>query len=561
LRWLKLKEILILICRCIFVAGLFLGLSRPQLKSKFFAPNRLASVYLILDNSWSMGYGKNFFRAVETAEKFINQYSPQSEFFVLPLCPDENLKEPFWTNRDNALKMIKEIKLSYDSGRLKEILRRFPPKNMRYPLEYLYIGDAQELIFEELAPLNVKKFFVVRIPNGTNIGIERVSLKDPFAPSTNYYQLVVNIRNFSPSPCRGTVNLQSGDFNIQKESDIPPAGSVGVELTVPAGIKKGVIHFIEDSLMADNLYFFSKSIPGRLKILLVGEINQYLISALKPSIRIFSPVEVSVANTIRQVDLRKFNVIILNGISDISENDAMKLSDFLAKRNTGIIFLPGETAGDNLRKLLKNYDIKIQKKVTPQGYATIKYLDFDYPPFNIFKEVSGFKNIKFFNFFEISTQVKIRARLIGDYPLIVNNKNLLVFATNFSEENTDIMFHPVFVPLIHRLIYGIINQNFDNEFWVGDVVDTTKIIIGPDGEYFRGEKFTRPGFYTISGETIAVNVASKEGNLKVISREAMSSLNIQLIDPIKGLARQDLSISFLILSLFMVVMEMILLLI
>ena len=58
--WLKIREIIILALRCMLIAFIFMSLARPQVKSAFFRPGHLASVVLIVDNSYSMAYGSNF---------------------------------------------------------------------------------------------------------------------------------------------------------------------------------------------------------------------------------------------------------------------------------------------------------------------------------------------------------------------------------------------------------------------------------------------------------------------------------------------------------------------
>lgn len=558
LKWLKLREILILICRCGFVATLFLALARPQLKSTFLK-NRLASVYLIIDNSWSMAYGNNFSRMIEIAQNIIMRYSANSEFFVVPLCPQEELEEPFWTNRNGALQILKKIRLTYYSGQLKDVLMKYPIKDHRFPAEYLYLGDGQELVFKNLNPGDLRNFFWIKFPSGSNICITQVSLPDPITIPVDKYQLLVNIENFSHHNWRGTVEITANDFDIKQECKIPANEDLNLLFTLPIKIQRGIVIISEDSLTPDNRFFFSKSIPHKINLLLVG-VDIYLTYALRPADRINSAFNIDGVNNLVGIDPRKYDVVILNGIKEISEGEAVRLETFLGQRNTGIIIFLGDELGENLKRFItRNLPIDILERVKLRGYATIDFLDFDYQPFSIFKETSGFRNIKFFEFFRTIANNGIRAKLSGNNPLVICNKNFSVVTTKFIEKNTDIMFHPFYIPFLHRMIYGAINRNPDNEYRIGDKIDTTKILKGHDGEYINKSELAIPGFYTLSGETIGVNIIPEEGNLKSLGEAGAKSLDIRLIDLEKISDRSDLSPFFLFCALVLILLEMILL--
>ena len=67
--WLKFREILILVLRCLFITFLFLCLAKPQIKGKFFGAGRLSSVILFIYNSYSMAYGEKLRRNLQDCGK------------------------------------------------------------------------------------------------------------------------------------------------------------------------------------------------------------------------------------------------------------------------------------------------------------------------------------------------------------------------------------------------------------------------------------------------------------------------------------------------------------
>ena len=87
--WLKFREILILVLRCLFVSFLFLSLARPQLQRNVFRVGRLASVVIIVDNSYSMAYGENFTLAKKMAREMLETDPDLKKEYEEKLADDE----------------------------------------------------------------------------------------------------------------------------------------------------------------------------------------------------------------------------------------------------------------------------------------------------------------------------------------------------------------------------------------------------------------------------------------------------------------------------------------
>lgn len=556
LGWLRLKELLILALRCLFVVFLFLSLAKPQLTGGLFVKNRLASVFLILDNSYSMGYGENFQRAKEFAYQLISFYSPNSEFFVIPLCPqNENY---YWTNGKSASEIIKKIELSYTAGTIEELAVRYPAVKTKYPLEYIYIGDGQETNFKDFPEkiIATTNFYWLKIPTGSNVGVTKVSLKDPIGIALDNYQLIANLTNFSSEIWQGRISLKAGDYILEKDCEIQADQSLALEFLLPVSITCGEAKLSGDSLLVDNDYFFSKSVPQKLKILIVGK-DEFLRPGLRPSDKLNIPFEVETINNLSNVDLRKFRMIILNGVHDLSEGDRIKLDNFLSRDDTGIICFLVDNVGDNLRSFIGRC-AKVENQVLPKGYATLDWVDYEYPAFTIFKGSASLKGIKFYQFQKIIVNKGTVAKL-GDYPLIAVNNNLAIVATQFNTQTTDIIYKSSFVPLLYRLITSLVYRFPDKEFYVGNKLNTHKILKGPNDEYLTDNEFSKPGFYTLNHETLGINVIPEEGNLKTIGEEIAKSLNVQTIDLTISTAGGDLTSIFLLLALVAIFFELILL--
>ncbi|MGB9720062.1 MAG: BatA domain-containing protein [bacterium] len=555
LKWLKLKEILILLARCLLVAALFLALARPQYEGRVFTGNKLASVYLIIDNSFSMGYGKNFETALEQAEKIINIYSPKSMFYVIPMCEQKDFKS-FWCDKSSASRNLKELKLSNSTGRLKDLYDKFLHEKSDLPKEFIYIGDGQAINFKGIDTLG--NFYWLRIPLGSNTAVEYVILKNPFMIPEQNYQMTVSVRNYSTHSYQGKIQISAGNYFSQQDCNIPPGQDYVTNFSLPVTLQKGVVKIDNDSLPIDNQYYFCKSLLTKTKVLIVGNDN-YIRLVLSPSQTIKSPFEIENTRDLKRIDLRPFQVIILNGIEEITEFEKLKLANFLAQSRNGMIVFLAPKIGRQLASLIAECG-EVGNWMNMDGYLNIKSYDTDYQAFQIFKENPGLKTIKFFRFCEVKPRGNVLAELDNGMPLIINQRNIVVFATEINENNTDIMYNPNFLPLLHSLIYGLVNRNIDSEFKIGEKFLRTGLIKGPEGEILSEGIFSKPGFYTIDGETLGVNIDPIESNFATISPEMAKNLGIKTITIESSGGPADLTNFFLILALCAFVCELVLLL-
>jgi hypothetical protein len=102
--------------------------------------------------------------------------------------------------------------------------------------------------------------------------------------------------------------------------------------------------------------------------------------------------------------------------------------------------------------------------------------------------------------------------------------------------------------------------SYDNELHVGEEISDATSVKAPTGEYIPGSSVLRvPGFYTVDGEIVGVNVIPDEGNVKKIGPEAAKTLNVSVIDPERDLAASDLSTILLYCALCALLLELILL--
>jgi hypothetical protein len=559
--WLRFREILVLALRCLFIALLFLGLARPKLQRSVLGIGRVASVAIIVDNSYSMAYGKNFLLAKVLAQEILPLYSSNSEFCILPLCTSESAEKPSWVVKKSAVQLIERLDISYKGGVLGDITMRLPERKPQYQVEYLYIGDGQAITFKDFPETLVEDgtFYWLKIPTGGNVAITDVFLKDPVAIPMDEYRLIIVLTNFSSRMWSGSVRISSDAYSFEQNCNVLPWQHTQLEFLLPVLSGRGQVEMYTDSLSVDNVYFFLKSLPRASTVLIVGH-DEFLHLALQPDDVARKPFTVQFVSTLERVDLRKFNIVILNGLVDISESDRVRLDNFLHRERVGIVCFLGETVGDNLRHFIAPC-CQVKEQVTPKGYATIDWIDYNHQVFSVFLGTTALKNIKFYCFQKLTADRGVIASVSGNYPLIVVHNNMAVIATQFTPQSTDIVYKTAFIPLVYRLLASLMSTSVNKELYVGDTVRSFQQLKTPSGEYLvQGDEFPAPGFYGAGDDTVAVNVYPDEGNLTMLGNERARILNIHTINK-ETVTGSDMATFFLLLSLLAIVVETMLLLI
>lgn len=555
--WLRLREWLILLARCLLVVFLFVGLARPHLKSTLFGMGRLASVCLIADNSYSMAYGDNFERMKRIGRQVISRYSSNSEFCIIPLCAGRSETGIFWMHSKSALHALDKIELTYTGARIREAIERVPEIAPKHDIEYVYVGDGQVENFRDF-PARVAsqgRFMWVHVPAGGNIGISDVHMKDPVAIPLQNYTLQVVLNSHSPRAWSGKMGVGSGDYYLENECVLQPHAEAVLDLEIPVEYVGGKVQIFDDSLLPDNIYYFTKQLPQSIRVLLIGDSLYYLLALRSESGR-GMPFEIETASTIGNADLRRYDVVILTGVREISDSERLRLDDFLSRPGTGLVVTLDDSTGDNLSEVLAEICI-IQKSVLPKGYVIVDWVDTSHRIFNVFEDEQAMREVQFYRYVKVAAQDSVLSRFSTGDPFIIARGNKVVITGRMLPQYTDFVYKSSFVPVILRLLVNFTAESRRREFYVGDDVAPFRSVRTPAGDLLEsGDHFEIPGFHFHDGETLCVNVGYAEGDLYPLGAERAAVLNIRKVDPERDLAGSDLSALFLILALLAVVVEL-----
>jgi hypothetical protein len=584
--WLRLKEILLLIFRTLLIIFIFLALARPKFQGKLLPVKRQASFAIIIDDSYSMGYAHHFTSAKSEAKRIVSQLNSGSEVLVLI----STSSEPIYQGRNMKLatQAVDSLTVSYAGADLAKSMFRAQTELEKSGItnkEIYIISDLQKRSFITILSGFKPKFpvYVIDVGNGQkNCAINQIVLSERFPNSARPTKIGAKIKNYGKEEVYQKVVLKFGEKIEEQRLKL----TEGEERTIlfeteigNSGQYSGSIKIEPDSLEVDDERYFSFVIPEKIRILLIySEPNDifYLTRALLPESLNTFDVEVVVEKEFRQKNLANFTAIGVINPNNFTRADWQRLEYFEQRGGKVFIALDGEPKDKS--GLERFFDFELLMK--PTGFVTIDRFKTDHPIFEVFSGID-LSNAQFFQWAKVKPKdVKVLASFTDGSPFILesNNQKYLMATANFNLAATDLVFKPIFLPLMQRVFFYLAQGDIRTEYEVGSTVSAKVQSPGlvkiktPKEEYsvmpeiIGEEKFVTiqaikdPGMYWIGEKFFVVNIDVAESDLNRVKEEELVRAGFKLTEENPARAT-DLTGLFLYLAFLALAIEMVFLLI
>jgi len=516
-------EYLLLIIRTLIILLVVAAFARPAIRGGFatkVGAHAKTSVVVLLDNSYSMGYetkdGPVFGLAKKRTKRILDQLKEGDEAGLVLFASQAKLTSPQPTyDFKNLIRYLEEeANLSAEKTDVGEALKMGSEilkasKNLNQ--EIYLVTDMEKSGWSSLRSgvlpsiSKKSKLYLLDVSpvEKQNLCIEKIEFGNQLIEKGKPFQITARIANFNSQPVRNLlVGLYlDGKRVSQTDIDIDKGGRMMVKF-VPtveeAGIHTGFFELTDDDLLIDNRRYFTFRIPEKINILLVGE-NQrdiyHLNLALNPLDKSDANKEVTGINksSLSGIDFNQYQVVILSNLSRLTDVQLTNLERF-AQRGGGVFFILGDNIdlefySDQLIKRL--FNLKIKDPLTPTrnvgGFFSFERIDLDHPIFQVYRNVEKEKLplIRFFSIFELSEfgsigpespDVKTIVRFNLGKPALIERRlgagKVLLLAASVEENQTDLVVHPFFVPLINRAAEYLASDlsRLDEEILVGSKI-------------------------------------------------------------------------------------------
>ena len=348
----RLRNLLVLLLRCLAVAALVLAFAQPFLPVADGVLSGRKSVSVYVDNSFSMAAESDraplLQVARDRARAVVEAYGPEDRFQVLTNAfrgRDQRL-----VGQQEALDAIEEIRVGPESRPLSRVLQRqesaLATGNLDNRLAYL-ISDFQRNVTDLEAPDSLLQVSLLPLAavQERNVAIDSVWFDAPVPQLNQNNLLLVRVRNY------GDQDQDNVRLSLDYAGQTKPVGT----LRVPAGTEVTDSVFLNISsggpgtarlnitdfpVEFDDSYFISFRTTDRVRVLQIdgdGTFDRNLTAAL--GLAVFEPTQVP----IQRVDyggLGNYQLVVLTDLPELASGLAEQLRQYIRGGGNVLLFPP-----------------------------------------------------------------------------------------------------------------------------------------------------------------------------------------------------------------------------
>ncbi|MCC7332090.1 MAG: BatA domain-containing protein [Flavobacteriales bacterium] len=569
----KLKHLLILCSRILAVAFMVFAFAQPFIPSTIKSNGNTNTVGIYIDNSYSMEstgeYGSLLTEAKTKAIELVKSYGKTDKFVICENSFSAGSQRKLTS--EEAISKIEQIEISTETRFLSEVYSRINEtlNGTESENNSIHILSDFQKTTSDIEKINSDTsiqtyFFLIQSEARNNLYVDSCWFENPTHLFLQQENLFVRIKNNSNQDLENIpVKLFIND-KLVAPSNFSVKANDHVEITIhyknqEKGIQNGKIELQDSPVTLDDIFYFSYSITGYLKVLEITEKDTFpQIRAIYNTDSIFQ-FSTSLVDQIDYSSLSNYNLIVLNQLKQISSGLASTLKNFIENGGTLTIIPAYEVdfvsynsffsqlsmcqfTGIDTNKI-KISEINYKHPLYSSVFEGKPKEDINLPTINTYytssNSISTYKNPVL--------SLKNSNSILTDYK--IKNGTVYVLSTSLDEKAGNFTKHALFVPTffnmallsqtINPLFYTIGKQEVLSLKSVGN--DGTIKITKPNFEFipqtkkdldktivFVTQGITLAGNYILSENTIqsglSYNYNRLESDLTVFSNEELSDL-------------------------------------
>jgi len=480
-RYIKIRQLLLLILRILIILFVVLALSRPVLKSIFTSDNwknhAPTTVVIIVDNSYSMNYLLKdetvLDRAKAKTQEILSMLNDKDRVMILTQDQNYNDTHNYFSHKDNVIKYLEEINITDRSVNLAEVVATAEKKLDEVDIinkEIYLLTDNQQYNWHDFTEKNLKlssDLFVIPLLNPQNIKNNIATLSVTYIPSLltdrDNSEVRAVIKNFSDQKQNDLlVTLRINNvIEAERAISINPYQEKSVVFSLGSGetqLSFGEVSVKDRLLPDDNTWYFDFNPEQSPKILLVSNIKlEKEIESIFDLIT-DSDYEIMKPNELSSAKIEEFNLFVFYNNSDITERTQFYLN-LLEEKEKGVMVIPGQEEIDpNLVEWLEKKRLSFDN-IFRQS-TTINYLNYLHP-LTSGLSLDMFNSVRINSIWQVSEDDYLHLLGTSAGPVLSIKNKLLVACTNFTAEWTNLIYKPVFPILFYNIANYLGKDNPD----------------------------------------------------------------------------------------------------
>jgi hypothetical protein len=586
MRWLKIKELLLLILRMLIIALIVLAFARPTLRGFIGSSRAASSVVILIDRSASMDAegetGTIFDESIRMAGRLLDILEPGDQVTIIAYPGKGSVDAAGPVNPGDYLRtFLRNVEPGFQTGSIGEalgqaleILEKSPDLNR----EIYVFSDLQRGNWNDIPPEVLRNdlwddihLFIAspRPAGGDNVGITRTILPPQILVPGESFDLEAELVNYGSGTLENVLvgAFADGQRRAQTTVSLPPEHPTRVSFSFKLdspGHHGGYVEIDYDRYGLDNRRYFSLHVPRKIRVLAVGSSGsdpRLLDLALnKEEAGNLDYKSVSAANLLRE-NPDEYDVIMLSDLQTLDPARETAIRDFVG--GGGGLFVSLGTSSDSNywdRFLDDLAGISIGELRGEQGeYIVWDEFDYEHPVFSVYSPDGADPGMPTIPDIDITYYRDLRGgHSIGtsssgiDLLMESRTQPLIVYSSGLDLRSGDLPVHSVFVPFLVRSIEYLGSLEAGGSFegtigelstWnIGGDVSGGIQLVSPEksvedllpsqsrsGAFVRITEYGHPGIYSLqSGEkTLALlpfNVDDAESSAEMITPDQVSEM-------------------------------------
>ncbi len=544
----KIRHWPLLLMRAAALAALVLAFARPFFDREdpaLAARPAAREVVVLVDRSYSMGYGERWPDALAAARAAVRQLGPEDRGSLVFFSASATLAVRSTTDRATLLAALDGVRPGAGATRFGPALDL-----ARTVLERSSLPGRHAVVVSDFQRAGWDGDEGARLPPGTTV--DPVAVSGPYAGDLAVGQLLFQRstrdgleRIEATARLLNSGERETGEVEVALELDGRPIGSATASLgpnsatrvtlppfTLSEPFTRGSVRIPDDALPANNVAHFVLSPGDGFSVLIVedggGDPSLYLRRALAVGTDPAFEVRVVSADATTSGDLTDPTVVILNGSRPPRGAAGARLGDFVADGG-GLVVLLGERSGwpaDGPDLLPGAVGGAREPEWRDGRGGTLGHVDYAHPVFALFSaprsgDLTGASFFRYRNV-EMPGAEGVLARFDNGAVALAERRvgagRVLLWTSMLDNRWNDMVLHPVFLPFVHQLVKhaGSFRPPISS-YTVDDVLNLSE-----EGERREADRLLaglaragRDGLVALSpsGRSIEVSAAARPGFL------------------------------------------------
>ncbi|MCV9387557.1 BatA domain-containing protein [Reichenbachiella ulvae] len=461
---LQLKQLLVLLCRLLFIAFLVLAFAQPFIPGQEEGLNS-SSVILYVDNSGSMNNLNQENTAALTSAKsmagqLIDLYPTATQFKILD--NDFGSQSYHFKSAQKAKDIVAEMDYSPVSRTGQEVIDKIMAlKDEGQESEIFLISDGQRSTFGQLDQVADSSSQYYYLPISTlqsnNLSVDSVYLNHPFVLAHNDNVLTARIKNSGNSSIEDLIvklQLNGKQFaSVAINIDAQSTKSIPFELSNQLQqYNEGKISFEDFPVTFDNDFYLSFNLAPKIKVTEIKSTSEktYIQKVFEDN-ALFEFQSFASGQIDYQV-LEGSDLLIFNALDEINNSLNAQVANLLSRKKSVLLIPHPQERLDEIKQVgLLNY-----QNISSQEKIELKAPDLENPFFaGIFEsldqntalpmaaplfKIAGLQQ----SLLELKTGQSLLSKISGQ-------GNLYVLSTPLITEQTNFFRHAFFVPTMQRI--------------------------------------------------------------------------------------------------------------